>query len=74
MFTDDPDEYLLGLKNFLLALPISKEDPAVPALINEIYRELLRRASLEVRGTHRPAMVKRHFAGVLRKRFFGIQA
>ena len=40
MFPDEPDEYLLAFKNFLLAQQAEKEDPAA-ALIAEIYRELL---------------------------------
>lgn len=43
MFSDDPDEYLLTLKEFLLARHAEKEDPAAAALVAEIYRELLHR-------------------------------
>lgn len=43
MFAHDPEEYLLALKDFLLAQHAKKEDPAAAALIAEIYKELLRR-------------------------------
>jgi hypothetical protein len=40
MFTDEPDQYLLVFREFLLAQQAEKEDPAVSALIAEIEREL----------------------------------
>jgi hypothetical protein len=45
MFTDEPQEYLLAFKEFLLRQQGEKEDPAVPALIAEIERELSARTT-----------------------------
>ena len=50
MFADEPDQYLISFKNFLLAQRSGKEDPAAAALIAEIDRELLRRAEASPRG------------------------
>ena len=43
MFSDEPNEYLLAFKDFLLAQQSEKQDPDAAALIDEIYKELLRR-------------------------------
>jgi hypothetical protein len=40
MFTDEPEQYLTGFRDFLLAQQFEKEDPALTALIAEINREL----------------------------------
>jgi hypothetical protein len=48
MFTDEPKQYLLAFKEFLLAQQTEKTDPAVPALIAEIERELSTRVSPNV--------------------------
>jgi hypothetical protein len=40
MFTEEPDQYLSGFRDFLLAQQCEKEDPALAALIVEIDREL----------------------------------
>ena len=45
MFNDDPKEYLIAFKDFLLAQQAENRDPAAAALIAEIERELLKRVS-----------------------------
>ena len=45
MFNDDPKEYLIAFKDFLLAQQAENGDPAAAALIAEIERELLKRVS-----------------------------
>jgi hypothetical protein len=43
MFSDDPAEYLIAFKEFLLAQHAENKDPAAAALIAEIEQELLQR-------------------------------
>jgi hypothetical protein len=43
MFNEDPKEYLIAFKDFLLAQQAETRDPAAAALITEIDRELLKR-------------------------------
>jgi hypothetical protein len=43
MFNEDPKEYLIAFKDFLLAQQAETGDPAAAALIAEIDRELLKR-------------------------------
>ena len=43
MFSEDPEEYLIAFKDFLLAQHAENEDPAAAALIAEIEQELLKR-------------------------------
>lgn len=43
MFTNEPDQYLSSLKDFLVEQQSKGNDPTVMALIAEIDRELLKR-------------------------------
>ena len=44
MFNEDPKEYLIAFKDFLLAQQAESGDPAAAALIAEIEQELVKRA------------------------------
>jgi hypothetical protein len=43
MFSDEPEEYLLAFKDFLLGQHAGNKDPAAAALIDEIEQELSKR-------------------------------
>jgi hypothetical protein len=54
MFSDDPEEYLIAFKDFLVAQHAENEDPAAAALIAEIEQELSKRLPNGISSARRP--------------------